>query len=107
MILAIDIGNTNIVIGCIENESILFNERVWTNHKATDLEYAIKIKNIFEIHNINANNISGAVMSSVVPSITETVKNAVTKLVSCIPLVVGPGVKTGLKITTARCGPCC
>ena len=100
MILAIDIGNTNIVIGCIENESILFNERVWTNHKATDLEYAIKIKNIFEIHNINANNISGAAMSSVVPSITETVKNAVTKLVSCIPLVVGPGVKTGLKITT-------
>ena len=51
MILAIDIGNTNIVIGCIQDEDIIFNERVSTNHTATDLEYAIQIKNIFEIHN--------------------------------------------------------
>ncbi len=100
MILAIDIGNTNIVIGCIDNDEILFNERVSTNHKATDLEYAIQIKNIFEIHNIDTESIDGAVMSSVVPSITGTVKNAIKKLVVCEPLVVGPGVKTGLKITT-------
>lgn len=98
MILAIDIGNTNIVIGCINNEKILFNERVWTNHKATDLEYAIQIKNIFEIYGINTAEIDGAVISSVVPSITETLESAVKKLTGCSPLIVGPGMKTGLRI---------
>ena len=99
MVLAIDIGNTNVVIGCIEDEMILFNERVWTNHKATDLEYAIQLKNIFEIHNIDPYTIDGAVMSSVVPSITETFENAIKKLTGCTPMIVGPGMKTGLRIT--------
>lgn len=99
MILAVDIGNTNIVIGCIRDEEILFNERVSTNHKATDLEYAIQIKNIFEIHEMDTSEIDGAIVSSVVPSITEAVENAVKKLTGCKPLVVGPGMKTGLRIT--------
>lgn len=98
MVLAIDIGNTNIVIGCMDGDIVLFNERVSTNHKATDLEYAIQLKNIFEIHNIDPYASEGAVMSSVVPSITETVKDAVKKLTGCNPIIVGPGVKTGLKI---------
>ena len=100
MILAIDIGNTNIVIGCIQDEDILFNERVSTNHTATDLEYAIQIKNILEIHNTSPDIIEGAVMSSVVPSITESVSSAVTKLINIPPVVIGPGVKTGLRILT-------
>lgn len=100
MILAIDIGNTNIVIGCIENDTILFNERVSTNHTATDLEYTIQLKTVFEIHNIDAKKIQGAIVSSVVPSVTQTIKKAVEKLVNCTPLVVGPGIKTGLRITT-------
>ena len=98
MILAVDVGNTNIVIGCIEGDEILFNERVSTNHKATDLEYAIKIKNIFEIHDIDLGKIEGAVMSSVVPSITEAIEQAVKKLINSQPLVVGSGIKTGLRI---------
>lgn len=100
MILAVDVGNTNIVIGCIEGDEILFNERVSTNHKATDLEYAIKIKNIFEIHDIDLGKIEGAVMSSVVPSITEAIEKAVKKLINSQPLVVGSGIKTGLRILT-------
>ena len=100
MILAIDIGNTNIVIGCIQDEDIIFNERVSTSHTATDLEYAIQIKNIFEIHNTSPDIIEGAVMSSVVPSITESVSSAVTKLINIPPVVIGPGVKTGLRILT-------
>ena len=98
MILAIDIGNTNIVIGCIKGERILFNERVSTDHKATDLEYAIQLKTIIEIHDLNKDEIEGAVMSSVVPSVTGIVKHAVKKLLDIDTLVVGPGIKTGLRI---------
>lgn len=100
MILAVDIGNTNIVIGGIENSDVLFNERVSTNHKATDLEYAIQIKNIFEIRGICADEINGAIVSSVVPSITDAMKCAIEKLIGFEPLIVGPGIKTGLRITT-------
>lgn len=100
MILAIDVGNTNIVIGCIEKDRILFNERVSTNHRATDLEYAIQLKNIFEIHGESMGSIEGAVMSSVVPSITGIFRRAIRKLVHTEPLIVGPGIKTGLKILT-------
>lgn len=100
MVLAIDIGNTNIVIGCFDGEEILFNERVCTNHKATDLEYAIQIKNIFEIHGISLDNVDGAAVSSVVPAVTQSVKEAVRKLIGAEPMVVGPGIKTGLRIAT-------
>ncbi len=99
MVLAIDVGNTNIVIGCVKGDTILFNERISTNHKATDLEYAIQLKNIFEIHGIDPYTIGGAIMSSVVPSITEILENAIKKLTGQTPFVVGPGLKTGLKIT--------
>ncbi len=98
MILAIDVGNTNIVVGCIDGGEILFNERVSTNHRATDLEYAINLKTIFEIHGITASEIEGAVMSSVVPSITGTIKRAINKLVNAEVIIVGPGIKTGLRI---------
>ncbi len=100
MILAIDVGNTNIVIGCCKDEKILFNERISTNHSATDLEYAIQIKNILEIHNIDVNDIEGAIMSSVVPSVTTALKEAVSKLTTHEPIIVGPGLKTGLRILT-------
>lgn len=104
MLLAIDVGNTNIVIGCIEKERILFNERVSTSHTATDLEYAIQLKTIIEIHNIDKNAIEGAAMSSVVPSVTGVIRRAVKKLLRIDTLVVGPGVKTGLRILTDNPG---
>ena len=100
MVLAIDVGNTNIVIGCFKNEEILFNERISTNRNATDLEYAIQIKNILEIHNIDTKTVEGAIMSSVVPSVTANMRDAVAKLTEKEPLIVGPGIKTGLRILT-------
>lgn len=100
MVLAIDVGNTNIVIGCFKGEEILINERISTNHNATDLEYAIQIKNILEIHNIDTSAIEGAIMSSVVPSVTTAMRDAVAKLTEKDPLIVGPGIKTGLRILT-------
>lgn len=100
MILAIDIGNTNIVIGCCEDKKIFFMERLTTNHTATELEYAISLKAILEIHNINPQSIDGAIISSVVPSVTDTIKQSVKKLVNVSALVIGPGTKTGLSIKT-------
>lgn len=98
MILAIDVGNTNIVIGGFEDNKILFRERVSTNQSHTDLEYAVTIKTAVEMHDFELSSVKGAVMSSVVPSVTNTVKRAVQKSCNVTPLVVGPGVKNGLSI---------
>ena len=96
MILAIDIGNTNIVVGCIEEKKIYFIERISTNHTKTELEYAIDLKTILDIHHIKRPDIEGAIISSVVPQITNAVKLAVEKILKKQPMILGPGVKTGL-----------
>ena len=98
MIFAIDVGNTNIVIGCCEGEQILFRERLSTDHTATDLEYAALFKTAFEMNGIEMKNITGCMISSVVPAVTRSVKNAAEKLTGAKTLVVGPGIKTGLSI---------
>lgn len=98
MILAIDIGNTNIVIGCFENERITFIERLSTKQTATVLEYAISFKNVLELYDIKQEMIEGAIISSVVPNITKTISNAIYKITGKDSLIVGPGIKTGLSI---------
>lgn len=98
MILAIDIGNTNIVMGCVDGERILFQERASTNHTATDLEYAVMIKTALDMHHLDPQKITGAIMASVVPGVTNPFKRAIEKYLGIRPLVVGPGIKTGLSI---------
>lgn len=98
MILAIDIGNTNIVIGCIDDERTYFIERLSTVRTKMELEYAIDIKMILDIYAIKVKEIEGAIISSVVPQITNIVKAAVEKIIKRNTIVVGPGVKTGLNI---------
>lgn len=100
MILAIDIGNTNIVLGCIEGEHIYFIERISTDRKKTALEYAINIKNVLEIYDVDRTAIAGGIISSVVPQITDEVRQAAEKLIGTSVKVVGPGLKTGLNIRT-------
>ena len=97
MILAIDIGNTNIVFGCIEDK-ILFVSRLTTNKHATKDEYAINFYNILSIKKIAPESIDGAIISSVVPSINNAICKAVEAITGHYPIVVGPGVKTGLNI---------
>lgn len=98
MILAVDIGNSNIVLGCFEGEEILFTERLSTNLQATTLEYTIMIKNILELNGFNDCSFQGGIISSVVPSVTLAVKAAMERLTDHRVMVVGPGIKTGLKI---------
>ena len=98
MILAIDIGNTNIVLGGFEGETILFIERISTNQAATDLEYASDVKTALDVHNIDPKEVQGAILSSVVPSVTNTFQRAVQKYLNVSVTVVEPGMKTGLSI---------
>ena len=92
MILAIDIGNTNIVVGCIDKEKIYLTERISTIRTKTELEYAIDIKTILDIHHINRADIEGAIISSVVPQITFAARLAVQKILKKDAMIVGPGV---------------
>ncbi len=98
MILLIDIGNTNIVTGCVENREILFCERLSTVRKATTLEYAAIFKTAFDMYDIDIKKIDGAVISSVVPAVTGVVSEAVKKLCNIDAMIVGPGIKTGISI---------
>ena len=100
MILTIDVGNTNIVTGCCDGDKILLMERFNTDHSATSLEYAIYINAVLEMSDIKKTSITGAIISSVVPSVTDTIEAAVKKLTGVDALVVGPGIKTGLAIKT-------
>ena len=98
MILAIDMGNTNTVIGGIDETKTYFIERVTTDQGRTDTEYAVSFKNILEMHQIDIASIEGAILSSVVPPVNSTILNAVEKVTGIRPLLVGSGMKTGMNI---------
>ena len=98
MILAIDVGNTNIGVGCIDDRKTYFIERLSTNRTKTELEYAVDLKNVLDIYHIKKTEIEGCIISSVVPQITNIVKLAAEKILKKNAIVLGPGVKTGLNI---------
>ena len=98
MTLAVDIGNTNIVIGGFVQNEFQFIERISTNRQATTLEFSVSIRTILQLHAVDASAIDGAILSSVVPSLTTVLSHAVQKTVQVTPLIVSPGIKTGLSI---------
>ena len=98
MLLAIDIGNTNIVIGCIRNDEILYKARIATDYSKTSDQYAVEIKNILDIFGVSKDDVSDCIISSVVPPVFNSVKTGVIKLIRKQPMVVGVGLKTGLNI---------
>lgn len=104
MILTVDIGNSNIVIGCAEHHKIAFVERMNSDCSKTDLEYVIGFRTVLYLHKIEIESLDGAIISSVVPQLTDLVGNAIKKLTGIVPLVVGPGIKTGLKQLPAGVG---
>lgn len=98
MILTIDIGNSTIVLGGVEGEEILLECRINTDRVKTSDTYCIDLKTLFEIYGIGLDTIEGVIISSVVPQVLNSVRTAVRKLLGREPLVVGPGLKTGLNI---------
>ena len=98
MLLAIDIGNTNIVIGCIKDDEILFKARIATDQIRTSDQYGVEIKNMLEAFGIQKEDISDCIISSVVPPVFHSIRTGVIKVIGKQPMVVGPGLKTGLNI---------
>lgn len=98
MILAIDIGNTNIVLGCIEQETIRFEARMATDCIKTSDQYCAELKGMLALFGVTPEQIGGCIISSVVPPVMNSVRTAIRKLTGLTPLIVGPGIKTGLNI---------
>lgn len=99
MILALDVGNTNIVVGCLEGEDIYLECRLSSDRNKTEAEYAVIFKNLLDIYDIDLSKIDGAIISSVVPPITNTIKNAVFTVTGCEPVEVNVAMNHGLKFT--------
>ena len=98
MILALDIGNTHIVLGCIEGRKIINIARMASDTLKTEHEYAVLMKQILELDNIDISTVEGGIISSVVPPLTGTLKKAIQRVTGHKPMVVGAGIKTGLNI---------
>ena len=98
MLLAIDIGNTNIVIGCIYDGQIRYKARIATDRTRTSDQYGVEILNMLEAYGVKREEISDCIISSVVPPVFNSVRTGVYKVTGRQPMVVGPGLKTGLNI---------
>ncbi len=98
MLLAIDLGNTNIVIGGIQNDEIMFKARIATDRLRTSDQYGVEIKNMLEAYGVQIQDIQDCIISSVVPPVFHSVRTGVIKIIGKQPMVVGPGLKTGLDI---------
>ena len=98
MILTVDIGNSNIVIGGVEENKILFEARLRTDATKTSDEYCIDLKSILDIYKVEADTVEGSIIASVVPQVLNSFQTALKKLTGKQSLVVGPGLKTGLNI---------
>lgn len=99
MILVIDVGNTNITCGVYEGKKLRTTFRMTTRLPRTSDEYGISIMELLRINQIAREDIEGTVIASVVPNVMHALTGALTRYVGTEPLIVGPGVKTGIKIT--------
>ncbi|MCQ2513604.1 MAG: type III pantothenate kinase [Ruminococcus sp.] len=98
MLLCTDVGNTNIKFALYKGEKLLMKLRFSTNHSKTADDYAVDLFTIFQINNVKADEISGSIISSVVPIVTEPLRMAIKTVTGIESMLVGPGLKTGLNI---------
>ena len=98
MILTVDIGNSNIVLGGVADNKILMEARLRTDATKTSDEYCIDLSMILDVYHISPADIEGSIIASVVPQVLNSMQTAIKKLTGKASLVVGPGLKTGLNI---------
>jgi type III pantothenate kinase len=108
MLFAIDIGNSYITLGAYDGKKLVFVSELVTLPKLSRDQYAVEILNVMRLYDIKAEVVTGAIISSVVPELTSVLQSAIKLLCDIDPLIVGPGVKSGLPITIdnpAQLGP--
>ena len=98
MLLVFDVGNTNMVLGIYEEDTLTNSWRINTDHQKSSEEYGMLINSLFEYHKINMRDVKNIIISSVVPDVMHSLENFCRKYCGIEPLVVGPGIKTGLNI---------
>ncbi|WP_163655617.1 type III pantothenate kinase [Listeria sp. PSOL-1] len=98
MILVIDVGNTNCTLGLYENNKLIQHWRMQTNRNRTSDEVGISVLNFFSYSNIEVKSITGIIISSVVPPVMHAMTTMCTRYFGIKPLIVGPGIKTGLNL---------
>lgn len=98
MILVVDVGNSNIVLGIYKRRELLHHFRISTSRQSTTDEYGVLIHNLFRMSGISASDIEGVIISSVVPPLVNVLEEMCVKYVGKKPLLVGPGIKTGLNL---------
>ncbi len=103
MLLALDIGNSNITIGAFDKNELVFTARMKTDRLRTENQYAIELLDILKLY-IKNFSFEGAIISSVVPELTFIIKKAVFDVTACEPMIIGPGIKTGLNVATHNAG---
>ena len=98
MLLVFDVGNTNMVLGVYEGTELKKHWRINTDKEKTSDEYGILISNLFQYDKVDMNSITDVIISSVVPNVMHSLENFCIKYCNKKPLIVGPGIKTGLNI---------
>ena len=98
MLLVIDVGNSNTVLGVYEEEKLLHHWRVWTDRQKTSDEYGIMLRNLYDASNFSLQDIKAIIIASVVPPLTPTIIDLCVRYFGVKPIVVGPGIKTGISI---------
>ena len=98
MILTVDVGNSNIVLGAVDGSEIRFEARLRTDATKTSDEYCIDLKMLLDVYGVQPSDIEGSIIASVVPQVLNSMQTAIKKLTGKSALVVGPGLKTGLNI---------
>lgn len=98
MLLVIDVGNSNTVLGVYEGEKLLHHWRVYTDRQKTSDEYGILLRNLYDASHFSSRDIKAIVIASVVPPLTPTIVELCGRYFGVTPMVVGPGIKTGISI---------
>lgn len=98
MILVVDVGNTNIVLGVYKNNSLIVDWRLSTDSKRSADEYGVMVNHLFLMNKLDVSLVEGVIISSVVPNIMYSLEHMIKKYFKLEPIVVGPGVKTGINI---------
>ena len=98
MLLVFDVGNTNMVLGIYKDKKLIKDWRINTDKDKTSDEYGMLISNLFKHDDVNMDDIEDVIISSVVPNVMHSLENFCIKYCNKKPLVVGPGIKTGLNI---------